>query len=286
MANLAGVDWNLFLVLHTVLEEGSATKAAKRLHVTQSAVSNALARLRVVFQDPLVVRIGNQLVPTARARALAPRIALVVQQLGQALEPAHAFDPQTSTRRFVVGVLDDLELVLLPRLTALAAQWSSATLHVVRASAAAAASLLATGELDVLVGTFSAVPAGCVAEELFEDDVVAVVRADHPATSLGDCRRIMVHDAANASLVVPGVVAAALILLQSDAVLETSRRLATFLTSTFALRVAALETAAEAMSVSLVWHARSDGDAAAQALRELVRRAAKPPSGRRSRATR
>ena len=53
--NLSAIDLNLFLVLHAVLEEQSATKAAARLHVTQSAVSNALGRLRQLLGDPLVV---------------------------------------------------------------------------------------------------------------------------------------------------------------------------------------------------------------------------------------
>src|SRR5262249_31194837 len=70
--NLSAIDLNLFLVLNTVLEERSATRAAARLHVTQSAVSNALTRLRELLGDPLVVRSGRGLVPTPRAEELAP----------------------------------------------------------------------------------------------------------------------------------------------------------------------------------------------------------------------
>lgn len=284
MANLAGVDWNLFLVLHTVLEEGSATKAAKRLNVTQSAVSNALARLRIVFDDPLVVRIGNQLVPTARARALAPRIALVVQQLGQVLEPGQGFDPKTSTRRFVVGVATDLELVLLPRLAELAAaQWPKASLHLVCPAESDAARRLATGELDAMVAIVTSVPAGCVAEELFEDEVVAVVRAEHPLGSLERYPRVSVQYASMLGMVVPGCTAAAQVLLHSDSVLEVPRRVATFLTSTFALRIVEVARVVEPISVSLVWHARSDADVAAQALRELLRQAVARRPVRRAR---
>jgi DNA-binding transcriptional LysR family regulator len=70
--NLSSIDLNLFLVLHAVLEERSATRAAARLNVTQSAVSNALARLRRLLDDPLVVRHGRGVVPTPRAESQIP----------------------------------------------------------------------------------------------------------------------------------------------------------------------------------------------------------------------
>src|SRR5207247_1244687 len=76
--NLSSVDLNLLLVLHTVLSEGSATAAAKRLSVSQSAVSNSLARLREVLGDPLVVRHGRGLTPTPLAQRLAPALAAAV----------------------------------------------------------------------------------------------------------------------------------------------------------------------------------------------------------------
>src|SRR6516164_5881313 len=98
--NLANVDLNLFHVLHTVLEERSATGAARRLNVTQSAVSNALSRLRQVFGDPLVVRGARALVPTPRAEKLAPLIDSALSQLRAAVTSDRGFDPTTTTQRF------------------------------------------------------------------------------------------------------------------------------------------------------------------------------------------
>src|SRR5690349_24025198 len=83
--NLSSIDLNLFLVLHAVLEERSATRAAARLNVTQSAVSNALARLRRLLDDPLVVRHGRGVVPTPRAEELAPLLREAVDRLAMAL---------------------------------------------------------------------------------------------------------------------------------------------------------------------------------------------------------
>src|SRR5579859_1263038 len=96
--NLSALDLNLLAVLHAVLEERSATRAAKRLHVTQSAVSNALARLRVVIGDPLVVRNGRGIVPTPRAQELAPAIAEVMAKLASALDRGKTFAPERTTR--------------------------------------------------------------------------------------------------------------------------------------------------------------------------------------------
>jgi regulatory helix-turn-helix LysR family protein len=66
--SLATLDLNLLLILDTVLTERSVVRAARRLHVTPSAVSNALARLRVALDDPLLIRSGRGVVPTSRAR--------------------------------------------------------------------------------------------------------------------------------------------------------------------------------------------------------------------------
>ena len=82
--NLSGMDMNLFLVLHAVLKEKSATRAAKRLNLSQSAVSNALARLRAALNDPLVVRSGRGLAPTPRAISLFPHLDSAIAHLQSA----------------------------------------------------------------------------------------------------------------------------------------------------------------------------------------------------------
>src|SRR6516225_3148492 len=107
IVNLSSLDLNLFAVLHVVLEERSATRAAKRLHVTQSAVSNAIARLRSALGDPLVVRSGRGLSPTPRAEELAPFIAQAVAQLQIAIDRGAAFVPAASERRFTLALSDN-----------------------------------------------------------------------------------------------------------------------------------------------------------------------------------
>jgi len=83
--SLSTLDLNLLLMLDTVLAERSVVRAARRLHVTPSAVSNALARLRAALDDPLLIRSGRGIVPTPRAAALAPALARALRDLDQAV---------------------------------------------------------------------------------------------------------------------------------------------------------------------------------------------------------
>jgi DNA-binding transcriptional LysR family regulator len=113
--SLSSIDLNLLLVLHMVLLEQNVARAAGRLHVTPSAVSNALARLRDALGDPLVTRKGRGIVPTPRAIELAPILGRTLQDLEAALVNA-PFDAAKCTRTFTVAVADVGQAAWMPRL--------------------------------------------------------------------------------------------------------------------------------------------------------------------------
>src|SRR5688572_4989339 len=115
---LSSLDLNLLLVLHTVLEEKSVAKAAASLHVTSSAVSNALGRLRGLLGDPLLVRHGRGLVPTRRATELAPRIRAAVMELQGALAANVPFVPVQTDRMFTLACADNDQIASVPRIAA------------------------------------------------------------------------------------------------------------------------------------------------------------------------
>src|SRR5687768_1492121 len=99
--NLAGIDLNLLVVLDALLVERHVTRAAGRVGLTQSAASHALARLRALLDDPILLRgAGGQLVATARAQAIAPRLRRSLDDLAIALRGEPAFDPATARRTF------------------------------------------------------------------------------------------------------------------------------------------------------------------------------------------
>lgn len=94
------MDLNLLATFEALVEDGSVAEAAERLHVTPSAVSHALGRLRTQFDDPLFVRVGGKMQPTVKAVQLAEDLVPVLRGLRRALEPQTEFDPATSNRVF------------------------------------------------------------------------------------------------------------------------------------------------------------------------------------------
>ena len=113
---LSRIDLNLFTVFDAIYREGGITPASKRLHLSQPAVSHALARLRELLNDPLFERRGNEMVPTPLARSLAATIGSSLGSLDQMLHQAGRFDPGTSHRAFTIAVRESQELAFLPAL--------------------------------------------------------------------------------------------------------------------------------------------------------------------------
>ena len=103
---LESLDLNLLLSLHWILTERNITAAAGKIGVSQPAASRALARLRKVFDDPLLVRSGNDMAPTRMGERLAPVVALAVERCRDVLKITDIFDPSTQSGQFRVACVD------------------------------------------------------------------------------------------------------------------------------------------------------------------------------------
>ncbi|ROL63387.1 LysR family transcriptional regulator, partial [Pseudomonas protegens] len=117
-SGLSRLDLNLFRVFEVVYQERNLTRAASVLHLSQSAISHALARLRGQLDDPLFVREGYGVAPTPLAKQLAPGIQDALSGLRRSLNPTQAFDPQRDRRRFTLNMPEQLEPVILPLILA------------------------------------------------------------------------------------------------------------------------------------------------------------------------
>ena len=112
---LAKIDLNLLLALHILIEEGSVSRAAERLHITQPAMSKTLARLRQVFNDPLFTRSSHGMQPTPRAKQLAAGLASVLGQVHELVSDT-GFEPANCDGEISLALSEYMGLTLLPEL--------------------------------------------------------------------------------------------------------------------------------------------------------------------------
>jgi DNA-binding transcriptional LysR family regulator len=296
--SLSSIDLNLLLVLHVVLLEQNVARAAGRLHVTPSAISNALARLRDALGDPLVTRKGRGIVPTPRALELGPILARTFNDLDAALLGA-PFDAAKCTRTFTVAVADVGQVAWIPRLAlAMRRELPLAHLRVVGIDALVSLGDLGSSDIDLHLGIRSKGP-GLHVEALLEDRTLLVARRDHPAAagklsrqSLANLRHVRVDMVpgkrfadpfaatfaqANVPreivMTVPSFSTAAEVVGASDLVTMLPSSLFAAKTASLRLRALAAPLPAHTTKFVMSWHERTDADTASQAFRELVRRA-------------
>ena len=181
-ANLAGIDLNLLVVLEALLRVRSVTLAAEELGLSQPAASRALGRLRDLLDDPILIRSGHAMVPTPRALALAEPLRSSLEGIRRTLEPPEDFDPSAARRAFVLCAIDTTQAVVLPRLLEAIAERAPGV-EVSTAPLRATDALfdkLAAGQVDLGIARFETLPPGFRSAFLYEDDIVCLVRKDHP----------------------------------------------------------------------------------------------------------
>lgn len=173
--SLRGTDLNLLVILQAILTEGSVSRAAARLNLTQPAASQALSRARALFGDPLLVRDGAAMRPTPRAEALRGELTAALDGVAQLFAPP-GFDPATARRAFVIAASDMGELLVLPpliRRVLAEAPGCTLTIRSVEAQPPDAAIDLAVIGGAAPEGPFEGL-------ELYEESFVLLCRPDHP----------------------------------------------------------------------------------------------------------
>lgn len=179
-------DLNLLITLDVLLAEGSVAGAAKRLRLSTSAMSRALARLRETTGDPLLVRAGRGLVPTPRALQLREQVSQLVQDAHAVLRPLQSLDMASVERTFTLRASEEFVENVGPALLArIAREAPGVRLRFVNKTDKDSA-LLREGSVDLETGVVD--PAGSpevLTQALFRDRLIGVVRSGHPL-SQGD----------------------------------------------------------------------------------------------------
>jgi DNA-binding transcriptional LysR family regulator len=300
---LSAFDLNLLIAFDTLAGEGSVTRAAAKLHMSQPAMSGALARLRSHFRDPLFVRQGGRMRPTARAQQLARPIAEAIATLRAALEPETRFRAETSTRAFTIAANDYVEAIHLgPLMRALHREAPRVSVRSVRPSQVfrPPEDLLRDGAVDLALGPFAPEVRprpDLLAQPLADDRIVAIVRARHPRAGRRlDLRaflaiphiRIIYPGEARAgfidsllasrglerrvALTVANLMSVPAIVAETDLLGVAPERLARAWAKSHALRVHELPIAVPEFPFTMVWHANRQGDPGQRWLRELIAR--------------
>ncbi|VVM43798.1 Nodulation protein D 2 [Pseudomonas fluorescens] len=287
-------DLNLLVTLDVLLAEGSVARAAKRLRLSPSAMSRALARLRETTGDPLLVRAGRGLVPTPRAVELREQVSRLVQDANAVLRPVQALDMSRVERTFTLRTSEEFVEHFGPALLARSAREAPGVrLRFVNKTDKDSA-LLRDGRVDLETGVVDPTASPEVlTQALFRDRLVGVVRKGHPLCQ-GDVSvrryaegqhvyvsrrgqdRGQIDDVLEAqgltrqiTTVVAGFATAIALARDTDLIASVPERYTTH--SRDGLHSFALPLTLPVFTVAMLWHPRLDADLAHRWLRGCLR---------------
>lgn len=180
-----GLDLNLLLALQVLLEERNVTRAARRLNISQPAMSAALARLREYFQDDILMAQGKQMVPTAQAQALSEPVRRMLGELDQLLTSAAVFDPSTSQRTFRLVASDYITASVIGPLLRRLTQIAPRVRLEIMLPCEEAAQLVMEGQADLVITPEDFTDPDQPAELLCEEQQVVVGWKENPALANG-----------------------------------------------------------------------------------------------------
>ena len=305
---LAHVNLNQLVALDALLELRNVRRAAERLGVTQSATSHTLRQLRVLLDDPLLVRSGNRMLLTPRAERLVDPLRDALLRVQAVLDARGGFDPATSTRHFTLAASDAATVVVVPRLLdALAEQAPGLALDVVTVERAQVAPSLEAGAIDLAITPVPSQAGGLQGGRLYpssfavlacQDNVAIGPRLDlstycrlpHVLVALADrgpglvdraleqrgrSRRIAVR--------VPYFLAAPAMITGSERLLTAPRDAAEYFVRHHPLRLLDPPLPLPRGEVSMIWHERFERDPAHRWLRARLLETTKPLRSRKRR---
>ncbi|MEH6533877.1 MAG: transcriptional regulator LeuO [Photobacterium frigidiphilum] len=179
-SNLRSVDLNLLTVFDAVMQEQNITRAAHNLGMSQPAVSNSVARLKVMFNDELFIRHGRGIQPTQRAKQLFGPLRQALQLVKSEL-PSSIFSPETSTRTFKLAICSPLDMRFAPRiLRNVTEQAPNLCMQLEAKFDAELTKKMYYQEIDFVIDYVRFDEPGFCSTELFSDELVVIAADNHP----------------------------------------------------------------------------------------------------------
>jgi DNA-binding transcriptional LysR family regulator len=293
--NMMDLDLNLLRVFDAIATAGSVTVAGERIGLSQPAMSNALARLRALFGDPLFVRTPRGMRPTPFAQQLAQPVREALRLIQTALQLHAGFEPGSSENTFRFWMSDIGEMVFLPGLLERVKRDAPGVkIEVVRIPIKDVHAALEAGELDLAVGFLPGLTTGMRRQPLFREHYVCMMRADHPvigarisAKQFREAAHVLVsytgtgHQVIEETFVaeglsariaarVPHFLVVPMILARTELVVTVPSRVAAVFAGLGNFKVLKLPLPMPSFEVRLHWHERFHQDPANRWLREVM----------------
>lgn len=292
--NLRQLNLNLLLVFDALMQERNLSRAALRLHVSQPAASNALARLREQLGDELFQRTPAGMTPTAQALAIYGPIRQALQLLQHTLGPQDEFDA-TEEHAFYLAMSDYAQQRILPSLlTDMAKTAPKSTVHVIEDSAELLPKHLSTGEIDLAVDYLHFDDQELQYQPLTEEELVVIGRRDHPAFAQGltlngyrSCQHISLLTRAGrgspleivlgsakirrkVGLYIPNFLAMPAVVEQTDLLATIPMQQAQAAAEQYSIDIAPTPFEVPPIQVSLIWHQQNTVSTKLTWLREKI----------------
>jgi len=173
-------ELKLLVIFNVIMTENSITRAAERLSMTQPAVSNAVARMRILWKDELLVPDGRKVQPTSYAKNLWDKIRDPLHSINQAVEPED-FQPKSAKRTFRVALPDiALDALWLDMRKLFEQEAPGLNLHAVPYTIACTKALLDDADVDLVIGQSNRSLESICSDHLFDTSYVCVMRIGHP----------------------------------------------------------------------------------------------------------
>lgn len=293
------IDLNLLASLDALLTERKVTRAAERMNMTQPGMSHALARLRLIFKDPLLVRTAQGMVLTERALELVPTIRVALSHINIALVHPTEFSPQAARTTFRIALSDYVSSLLMPRLMShVLKEAPGVNIFTSVSDAHRYREWLEEGEFHMTIGYHTELSPGMYSSELISDDLCCIARREHgtirgkitldqfveglhvqmvggarPVTfeRLIDSALTRVGLARRIILRIPSLLQLPKLISESDLLAVVPRQFALAGATSLDLQVLELPFEAPPWLLSMAWHERTQRDPAHRWLRQRLR---------------
>lgn len=296
--NLYRLNLNLLIALDILLIEQSVTHAAKKIFITQAAMSNNLQQLREIFKDELLIREKNHMVLTSYAKELQPKLHLVMQELQSLVVSGQRFEPETSERIFKIGMTDYMAALLLPKLIA-TLQHKAPKIKIITISTHHLndSEPFEKGDYDFGIGKTFELPPSIHKKLLFKDTIVCLLNRRHklakkPRINLKDYLSnkhvaVQVHNSRFPTIIeetldklgyrrdilisLPFIIPIFKLIEESDNLIATViKSMADLYCNNHRIKIYPLPLKISPIELFLVWHQRYDNDPGHQWLRQQI----------------